>query len=106
MQLPMVLQGRQLQQQQQQRGASLRAGAVPARYAKAATKYNTGPTSPALLYQKVDLAALLDMDVSEAVKAHSCRAAQDPQMYAHKLAMQQQQQQLEDNERVNWNEIL
>lgn len=106
MQLPsrVQLQGRQ-QQQQQQRGASLRAGAVPARYAKAAAKYNTGPTSPALLYQKVDLAALLDMDVSEAVKAHSSRAAQDPQMYAHKLAMQQQQQ-LEDNERVNWNEIL
>lgn len=102
MQLPRV---QQIQQQQQPRGASLRAAATPAaRYAKAAAKYNTGPTSPALLYQRVDLASLLDMDVSEAVRAHSSRAAQDPQT-EHKRAAQQQGQQ-EDNERVNWNEIL
>lgn len=63
----------------------------------------TGPRST--LYTRPDLASLLDLDVHEAMKAHSSRAAQDPQMYAHKLAVQQQQQ-LEDNERVNWNEIL
>lgn len=79
-------------------------GATPAsRHAKAAIKYNTGPRST--LYTRPDLASLLDLDVHEAMKAHSSRAAQDPQMYAHKLAVQQQQQ-LEDNERVNWNEIL
>jgi hypothetical protein len=79
------------------RGASVRTAATPAaRYAKAAAKYNTGPTSPALLYQRVDLASLLDMDVSAAVKNHSSRAAQAAA----------QQTQLEDNERVNWNEIL
>lgn len=86
----------------------MRPRAVPspaARYAKAAAKYNTGPTSRALLYVKVDMASLLDMDAGEAVKAHSSRAAQDPQMHARRLAMQQQQQ-LEDDDRVNWNEIL
>lgn len=92
-------------QQQPSRGSVIAAATPASRYAKAAIKYNTGPTSPALLYQRVDLSSLLDLDVAEAVKAHSSRAAQDPQMYAHKLAAQQQQQ-LEENERVNWNEIL
>lgn len=90
---------------QQPSSRSVTAAATPSsRHAKAALKYNTGPRSPALLYQRVDLSSILDLDISEAVKAHSSRAAQDPQMYAHKLAMQQQQQ-LED-ERVNWNDIL
>lgn len=79
--------------------------ATPAsRYAKAARKYDTGSSSPGLIYTRPDLANLLDLEITEAVKAHSSRAAQDPQMYAHRLAMQQQQQQ--ESERVNWNDIL
>jgi hypothetical protein len=57
------------------------------------------------MYTKPDLASLLDLDVSEAVKAHSSRAAQDPQLYAHKLAAQQQQLE-EEAERVDWHQIL
>lgn len=73
------------------------------RHAKAAAKYNTGPQG--LIYTRPDLANLLVLDLSDAVKAHSSRAAQDPQMYAHRLAVQNQQQ-LQDNEQLDWNEIV
>jgi hypothetical protein len=81
------------------------AAATPAeRYAKAAVKYSTG-ARPQLLYTRPDLSSLLDLELNEAVKAHSSRAAQDPQLYAHKLAMQRQLEESE-TEHVNWSEIL
>lgn len=73
------------------------------RHQRAAAKYNTGPKS--LIYQRPCLANLLELDLSDAVKAHSSRSAQDPQMNAHRLTVQHQNQ-MEESERVDWNQIL
>lgn len=61
-----------------------------------------------MIYTRPDLANLLDLDLSEAVKIYS-QTTQDPVMYSHKLDQQKKLQQEGASgaeERVNWSEIL